>query len=114
MEKFFSAELLREQWPVLVAVMLLSMAVGWWLRGGVTREMASLRKMNVVLQQRLKRAQENEAAQALAGASLQADLADLKDRIGSLQERMPDDPEVKKLCLPPQPAASAGLTLMIL
>ena len=50
------------QWPLLVPLMLLSMAMGWWLRGAVVkREIASLEKTNDTLEQRLKLAQEKEA-----------------------------------------------------
>jgi len=43
--------------------MLLSMALGWWLRGAVVKgEIASLEKTNDTLKQRLELAQEKEAA----------------------------------------------------
>jgi Tfp pilus assembly protein PilO len=107
MDEFLSAELWSQQWHFIVPLMLLSVALGWWLRSTVVkREIVSLEKTNDTLEQRLKRAQENEASLMLVCASLQADLADLKAQIRKLKDRMPDEPELKKLRLPMQTSTS--------
>jgi hypothetical protein len=79
MDRFFSAEFWSQQWPLLVPLMLLSMAIGWWLRGAVMkREIASLESTNDTLEQRLKLAQEKEATPRPAVASLEAELVEIK------------------------------------
>ena len=112
MDEFSSAEFWSQQWHFIVPLMLLSMALGWWLRSTVVkREIVSLEKTNDTLEQRLERAQENEASLMLVCASLQADLADLKAQIRKLKDRMPDEPELKKLRLPMQTSTSTDSDL---
>ena len=107
MDEFLSAELWSQQWHFIVPLMLLSMALGWWLRSTVVkREIVSLEKTNDTLEQRLKRAHENEASLMLVCESLQADLADPKAQIRKLKDRMSDEPELKKLRLPMQTSTS--------
>jgi hypothetical protein len=78
MDKLLSAEYWSQQWPLLFPLMLLSMALGWWLRGAVVKgEIASLEKTNDTLKQRLELAQEKEAASKPAAASLQAELVEI-------------------------------------
>jgi hypothetical protein len=78
-DKFLSAEYWSQRWPLLFPLMLLSMALGWWLRGAVMKgEIASLEKTNDTLKQRLELAQEKEAKPA--AASLQAELVEINAR----------------------------------
>jgi hypothetical protein len=45
MDEILSAEILSQQWHFIVPLMLLSMALGWWLRSTVVkREIVSLEK----------------------------------------------------------------------
>ena len=79
MDKFLSAEYWSQEWPLLIPLMLLSMALGWWLRGAVVKgEIASLEKTNDTLRQHLKLAQEKEATPKPAVASFQAELVEIK------------------------------------
>ena len=90
MDGFFSAEFWSQQWPLLVPLMLLFMAIGWWLRGAVVkREIASLEKTNDTLEQRLKLAQEKEATPKTAVAIFKLSWLRSKLRIPKIENRMP-------------------------
>ena len=110
MDQLFSPEFLNQHLVfvtanagIIVGLITLSMAIGWWLRGAaVKNEIAHLERINEVLDQRVTQRQENEAAFSLVIASLQADLAEMKARSEKLDGRMPNASEVNNLRLSAQ------------
>jgi Tfp pilus assembly protein PilO len=115
MGQLHSTEFWTDRWVYIISnagamipLVIISMALGWWLRGRAVRsEIVGLERANEALEQHVSLAWEKDATLTPAVARLRTELAEIETQVGKLEERMPDQPEVKKLRLSVQTSTSS-------